>query len=58
MAIDIPLKRKYRLFRAYRFGTYQSRTGNSHGPTPKYAKSDQGKGVRRRSYNTHNLRGW
>src|SRR3990167_6857364 len=56
MELLIPLKLKYKSFRAYRFGTYRTRTGNSHGLTPKYPKNDQGKGIRRRCYNTHNMR--
>lgn len=47
----IPLKLKYRVFRAYKFGTYRNRTGNSHGGNKQ--RLTQGYGIRRRSYYTH-----
>lgn len=33
--IPIPLKAKLRAPKTHNFGTYRSRTGNCHGPTPK-----------------------
>jgi hypothetical protein len=40
------LKEKYRLKKqGYRNGKYKSRTGNSHGPTPKPANSKEGKSL-------------
>lgn len=41
-----PLKQKYRVYRSYNFGTYRSRTGNSH--AWKKLKLDQGNGPRRK----------
>lgn len=47
--IDCRLKLKYRTAKQpYKCGTYRSRTGNSHGPSPKYKSGMQGTGHRRR----------
>lgn len=43
------LRLKYRVAKQpYRCGKYKSRTGNSHGPTPKDSGKRQGMGARRR----------
>lgn len=31
MAFTVPLKDKYRTYKAFKYGKYVSRTGNSHG---------------------------
>lgn len=47
------LKEKYLIRREHNGGAYRQRTGNCHQETPKYSKSKEGKGIRRRCYYTH-----
>lgn len=49
MEVEMPLREKYLVAKQpYRCGKYKSRTGNTHGPTPKDKGKSEGYGPRRR----------